>query len=422
MALVEEGECKIIKLNNHGLGVGTTSQGAVELPYVLPGDTASFERHSYRGKSNTLLRGVKEGEANRVKAPCKYFGKCGGCLLQHLTELDYTEFKLEVAKNALSSRDIFTNLAPLITVSSGNRRRANLEAIKKNGELFMGFHRFHSHQIINIDECIALAPELSNLIIPMKKILQEIMEDKQKLQMFITKASNGIDISIEIQNCVALNLHQREKLLDFAKTYDVTRLIFRYRKTIDVIWLKENPYILFDNIAVEIDAYCFLQSSNKSDKILSDLVMNYLKPEKDSYGVDLFCGRGTYTLPLSRYIKMDGFESDKKALASLGSACKSNDRDIGLYQRDLFSDPVPTEELKKYNLCVINPPRAGSEAEARELAKSGISKICYISCNPETFARDAEILIAGGYVLKEVTPVDQFYWSPHLEIVGYFES
>jgi 23S rRNA (uracil1939-C5)-methyltransferase len=420
MALVEEGECKIVKLSSQGLGVGKTEQGAVELPYVLPGDTASFERHAYRGKSNTILRGVKEGEAARVTPPCKYFGKCGGCLLQHLTIQDYTMFKLEIAKSALSSRNLLTNLAPLITIQSGNRRRANMEAIKKSGEIFFGFHRFHSHQIINIDECIALAPDLSNIILPFKIILCEIMEDKQKLQMFITHASNGIDISIEIQNHVSLNPQQREKLLDFAQKYNITRLSFRYRKTLDVIYEQAKPYILFDNIPVEVDAYCFLQSSHESDKILSDLVLNYLKPTKNSYGVDLFCGRGTYTLPLSQHVKMDGFESDKKALAALGKASQENKREISLHMKDLFMNPVSREELAKYDLCVINPPRAGAEAQSHELAKSKIERICYISCNPETFARDAEILIAGGYVLKEVTPVDQFYWSPHLEVVGYF--
>jgi 23S rRNA (uracil1939-C5)-methyltransferase len=420
MALIEEGECKIEKLNNQGLGVGKTNQGTVELPYVLPGDIATFERHSYRGKSNTILRDVKEGEAARAIPPCKYFGKCGGCLLQHLMSQDYTIFKLEIAKTALSSRNLLTNLAPLITIQSGNRRRANMEAIKKNGELFFGFHRFHSHQIINIDECIALAPDLSNIIIPLKIVLCEIMEDKQKLQMFVTDASNGIDISIEIQNHVSLNPQQREKLLDFALKHNITRLSFRYRKTLDVIYEKEKPYILFDNIEVEIDAYCFLQSSHESDKILSDLVLNYLKPSNNSYGVDLFCGRGTYTLPLSKYVKMDGFESDKKALAALGKASQDNKREINLHLKDLFMTPVLTEELSKYSLCVINPPRAGAEAQAHEIAKSKIEKICYISCNPETFARDAEILIAGGYDLKEVTPVDQFYWSPHLEVVGYF--
>ncbi len=420
MALVEEGECKIVKLNNQGLGVGNTEQGSVELPYVLPGDIAAFERHSYRGKSNTILRGVKEGDAVRVTPLCKYFGKCGGCLLQHLTPQDYTKFKLEIAKSALTSRNINTQLSPLITIESGNRRRANMEAIKKNGELFLGFHRWRSHQIINIDECIALSPMLSNIIVPLKIILQEIMEDKQKLQMFITDASNGIDISIEIQNYVALNPQQKEKLLDFAKTNNITRMVFRYRKTLDVIYEQEKPYILFGNIPVEVDAYCFLQSSHESDTILSNLVLNYLQTDQASYGVDLFCGRGTYTLPLSKNTKMDGFESDKKALTALGKASLENKRNISLYQRDLFTTPLIKEELDKYDICVINPPRAGAEAQSYELAKSKIKRICYISCNPETFVRDAEILIAAGYALKEVTPVDQFYWSPHLEVVGYF--
>ncbi len=417
MAIVEEGICKIVSLNSQGLGVGSSEMGPVELPYVLPGDVAEFERHSYRGKSNCILKNTLEQNASRAEAPCKYFGACGGCLLQHLPDQDYTAFKLSLLTTAIDAHKISTDIMPMITIPGGSRRRANMEAIKKNGQLFLGFHRFHSHQIINIDACLALDPELSSIIIPLKEALAKVMGDRQKLQLFITKASNGIDISIEIQKCEGLSQLQRAILAEFAQIHNITRLIFRYRKFIDAIHEKEKPYILFDNVPVEIDAYCFLQSSFKSDRVLSGLVVDYLK-DAGSRAVDLFCGRGTYTVPLSRFMEIDGFESDKKSLTALGKAAPQ----LKLFHRDLFASPVLADDLAGYQACVINPPRAGAEAQCIELAKSKLQKICYISCNPQTFARDVNILAAGGYILKTVTPVDQFYWSPHLEVVGYFEK
>ena len=416
MALIETGKCKIEKLNSKGFGLGKTDMGEVALPYVLPGDEVEFERHAYRRKSNCLGKEVIEGPHKRAKPPCEYFGKCGGCLLQHLVEEDYTKLKLSMVTEALESRNITDyKLNPIITIPQGNRRRANLEAVKRGENLHFGFHPYASFLVTDRRKCLAMDPELSDLLEPLRETIDKILENRQKAQLFLTKAANGIDLWIEIQNVKELEPIQRKALEAFAKEHNIIRLIFRHRKYQDVIHQTEVPYILFDDVRVEIDAQCFLQSSSESDRILGELVMNYAG---NGSSVDLFCGRGTYTLPLSKYGKVDGYESDKKALVALGKA--AIDRDINLFRQDLFTSPVLTTDLKKYDFCVINPPRAGAEEQIKELSKSGISKICYVSCNPISFARDAEILMGNGYKLKEISPVDQFYWASHLEIVAYF--
>ncbi|MEY3197382.1 MAG: hypothetical protein RLZZ59_753, partial [Pseudomonadota bacterium] len=264
MALLEQATCTIEKINNKGLGVGKTEQGSVELPYVLPSDVVEFERHGYRGKTNTILKNIIEKNATRREAVCKYFGACGGCLLQHFKEDDYDNFKLNLINSALSNYEIKTDIKPMISVPFGQRRRANLEAIKKNGQVFLGFHRLFSHQIINLDSCPALMSDISKLIAPLKALLENVMEDKQKLGMFVTKSVSGIDISLEIQNLKSLNETQRKLLKDFANEYNLARLLFRYRKTLDIIHEKAKPYIQFDGVNVEIDSYCFLQSSDIS--------------------------------------------------------------------------------------------------------------------------------------------------------------
>lgn len=423
MALVEQGQCKINSLNKQGLGVGQTEKGKVLLPYTLPGEVVSFDRHAYRSASNCVLKEIIEPSKERATPPCPYFGACGGCLLQHLNVKDYYDFKYDGLKNMLFSEGIEAVIHPVITIPAGERRRANLEAIKKEDQIYLGFHRFHSKQIINIDACLALLPRLSHLLVPIKEVLHKILDNREKAHIFLTEASNGTDITITIQERATLTQAHRAYLEEFALKHSITRLIFRYRKRIDTIREIAKPHILFDGIEVEIDANSFLQSSFKSDEVLGNLVMKYFTNEnlKGEHIVDLFCGRGTYTLPLSKYYNVDGFESDQPALTALENAAKKANRPISVTKQDLFESPVKTGELNKYNAAVINPPRAGGQAQIDQLKSSIVEKICYISCNPETFARDAKILLSGGYELVEITPVDQFYWSPHLEVVGFFK-
>lgn len=437
MSIIEEGECRIEYLNSKGLGVGFTDLGEVALPYTLVGELVAFERHSYRGKSNCILTKIIESSPERQAPSCQYFTACGGCLLQHLPRKEYNDFKYKLALRQIESKNIKTIINPVITVPPSNRRRANLEVVKKNEQIFLGFHRFRSHQIININECPALLPQLSNLIVPLKELFHKILEHRQKAQIFITNCDNGVDITITIQEQQRLKPQQRDILLEFAKKYNITRLLFRYRKSLDIIQEIEKPYIIFGKVPVEIDAYSFLQASKLSDQILQDLIFKYLSTSnrnpnanKDDIDctdgneaiVDLFCGRGTYTLPLSDYFKMEGFEFDNNAIEALKNAINRSSRRIIVNKRDLFASPLTPSELGKYNYCIINPTRAGAKAQCIELANSNLEKIIYVSCNPESFASDAKIITDSSYKLVEISLLDQFYWSPHLELVGYFQK
>lgn len=423
MAIIEHGQCRIKYLNKKGLGVASTRLGEVELPYVLPGELVEFEKHKYRGITNSILKRIIEPSLSRIVPPCPYFGACGGCLLQHLNEFIYTEFKTNLLKNALAKHHIQTNINPLVTIPSGRRRRASFEAVKKQSQIYFGFHRFHSHQIINIDKCPILNLPLSNLIEPLKSILNVILQPHQKVQIFVTKAYNGIDILFESKEQLLLQEKSENLLKSFAEANNVVRIIFQ-RSFQDAITLLEieKPYIILGEVPVEIDAKGFLQSSDMSDEVLSKLVLKYLPLNTEGLKiVDLFCGRGTFTLHLRKYGKVDGFEFDKIALNSLKNAVNENQHQIELFEQDLFNLPLNSSKLNKYGLCIINPPRLGAAAQCLELSRSTINRIVYVSCNPETFASDAKILLSSGYKLIEVTPVDQFYWSPHLEIVGFFE-
>lgn len=420
MALIEQGICRIESINNQGLGTSKKDLGSNYLPYVLPGDLVVFEKHSYRGKSNCLLKKIVEEAPTRIKPECKYFGSCGGCALQHINKESYAEFKFSLIDKALKAVSIQTTINPVIIISQGQRRRANFKAIKKDNQVYLGFHRFHSHQIINIDACPALMIELSDLLTPIKKLLCDILSHKQKAQLFCTRASNGIDLMIEISNQGLLTKEQKLYLLRFAEDHNIIiRLQFRSLELLDTVFQRAQPYIVFDSVSVATDADGFLQSCFASDQILTDLLQKYLPP-KQAKVADLFCGRGTFSLPLSKYFNVDGFESDEAALNALGEASKNIRENISLEKRDLFISPLSVIELNKYDYVVINPPRIGARDQCLRLAASLCERVVYISCNPESFARDAKILSDGGYKLLEVTPVDQFYWTPHLEVVGIF--
>ncbi len=418
MAIIEEGTCRIQSINSKGMGIGSSEQGRVELPYTLEGELVRFARHRYRNSNNCVLVEVLESSPKRITPECEYFGKCGGCLLQHFETSKYLDLKQNMIANSLEKVGIKSNILPLIVVPSQNRRRANLEAVKKDEQMYMGFHKFHANQIVNINHCKALLPSLSRLLQPLKDVLHKILQHKQKAQIFLTQASNGIDVTLEIYKQKHLDDVQKNYLRLFAQENNLIRVAFRAKKFTDTVYQTQRPYVLFDEAKVDIDAYCFLQASFASDKILQDLVLKYASNSKR--GIDLFCGRGTYTLPLSKIIQIDAFESDPRAIEALRYAAKQACRVINLAKRDLFENPLSHLELCGYDFVVINPPRAGAPGQIANLAKSSISKIIYVSCNPDTFALDAKVLLEGGYKLIEVTPLDQFYWSLHIEVVGFF--
>lgn len=426
MAIIESGKCRIEYINNHGLGVGKTDGRKVILPYTLPGEIVLFERHAYRNLSNCLLKAIVTPSPRRSHPMCEYFGTCGGCLLQHLDNQQYLQFKKSIINSLVKDLQTETKINPIISIPPGQRRRANMEAIKKKNKLYLGFHRFNSHQIIDVTHCPILSPSLSGLLLPLKDVLNEILMDKQKIQIFLTEASNGIDIDIKFDQKPIVNVKQKKEMIFFAKKNNVARVIFSYETVVSFIYEAAKPCVIFEGVAVEIDAQSFLQSSFLSDKILSQLVINYFYDYRNTSAsvhtvLELFCGRGTFTLPLSRYSNVDAFEADTKAINALKKAVINKIGSINLYERDLFKSPLNRQELNKYKALVINPPRAGAEAQCNQIKKSKIEKLCYVSCNPETFFRDAKILCSNGYILSELTPVDQFYWSPHLEIVAYFE-
>lgn len=423
MALVETGVVKIESINKYGCGLGKTSNGKnICVQYTLPGEVVEYELHQSKNKINATLKKHIETSPSRESNKCKYYTQCGGCLLQHLNHHDYIKVKTEQIQFWLQQYKISYNIAPLISVGIGKRRRANFEYSKREDKSYFGFHKYQLNQIINIDECPSVRAEISTVIPNIKTLLDQILETKQKANIYVTLASNGLDILVRIKNFQTLDNSLKKLIQNFFDNNQCCRVKITNKKNIIFLIEKETPYINFEDTQVEINPDSFLQSSYESDFILLNLIKKYLQLDQKDQLVDLFSGRGTFSIPLSKICSVGAFESEKNSIDSLNKAAINNNLQIKALQRDLFEAPLYPHELNKYTKAIINPPRAGSLSQIKELAQSNISKICYVSCNPETFARDAKILVHSKYQIVEITPVDQFVWNPHIEVVALFEK
>lgn len=420
------GTCRIQSLNEKGLGIGESEHGEIQLPFTLPGETVHYERfmkhpNSKREKPKFFLKGLEDESSNRQEAVCKHFTQCGGCMLQHLNAPTYAKFKKSIAEKTFISESLDTNcINEPIFLPAGERRRANFEIVKKNEQVFLGFHRWRSHQIINLEECHTVCSSISSLFEPIRQLCLDVMQAYQKATVYITETAVGIDMIMFIHK-EHLVEEGHNKLHDFAQEHKLARLIVKEGKRYTTILETEKPYVVIDDTPVKVEAMCFLQASNRADKVLTDLVLNAL-PKSTHKIADLFCGRGTFTLPLSKVAPVDGYECDQPALNALNEAIEVSKRPITANMRNLFESPLTPQELNQYDVVMLDPPRAGAEAQVEQLAQSNVPKVIYVSCGPESFARDAKRLIEAGYHLEHVTPVDQFIWSPHLELVGIFSK
>lgn len=407
-----DGFCEI--LNNQ--------EDNINLPFCLPGETVVFEKVQYKKRSNYYFKEFIKSSQERQAHLCKHFTVCGGCILQHGAPSFYEEFKISVVSNALQQNNLDPYLIqPIKIVPKGQRRRANLEAVKKGEKLFMGFHRLNSHQIVDMMECPVLTEPLQKSLPYLRQAIEKILQPFQKAKIFLLEIENKVDVGLEIQGCSELTEGQKEILKTIAQAAGWARLQFRYRKKFDVLHQACEIMADFSGLRVQVDPWAFLQASSLAEKwmqeIVHDVLSEIVAPKRL---LDLFSGRGTFTGVIAKFGKVDAFEGDPKSISALQNAVK--DLLINAAVRDLFTQPLNAAELNIYDAVVIDPPRAGAKAQCEQLAKSVIPTIIYISCSPETFAKDAGILENGAYKLEKVIPVDQFLWSSHLEVVGIFRK
>lgn len=393
-------EILITALGQHGDGIGDSAGTKVFVPFTLPGERVDAEIDGERG---TLVE-VLSPSPDRIEPFCPHFGICGGCTLQHAGPAPYTAFKEALVESALEHANVETALTPLLDGRGTGRRRTTLH-VRKNAT---GYNRAKSHDVLDIEICPILVPSLQKAAPRVARALYPLAGD---CDVSITATDTGLDVAVKSERKL-----KPSALADYATTHKLARLTFNG----EAVYMTRAPAIRMAKSLVEIPPASFLQATLVAEETLARLVLEGIGAAKSV--ADLFCGVGPFALRMAAQARVYAADSDRPAVEALKKAFNHTQglKPLTAQVRDLFRDPLAPIELDPYDAVVFDPPRAGAEGQARELARSRVKTVVAVSCEPKTFARDAAILIDGGYSLKRVTPVDQFAWSTHVEVVGVF--
>ncbi len=341
---------------------------------------------------------------DRAEPFCPYFGRCGGCSLQHFGPASYFALKQELVESALRAAHVEAVVAAPVEAHGDGRRRATLHA---RGPA-IGYMRAHSHDLLDIEACPILVPALERRAVALVRPIAATMGD---CDVALTATDTGLDVAVRTER-----RFKPERLTLLAQRSDLARLSLNG----DIVLETRAPSVSMGKAQVELPIGSFLQATAMAEAVLARLVLDGVGSAKSV--ADLFCGLGPFTLRMAERSKIHAADSDRAAIAALKKAVNHTQglKPVTAVSRDLFREPLAPVELKPFDAVVFDPPRAGAEGQARELARSTVKTVVAVSCEPRTFARDAAILVAGGYRLQSVTPVDQFAWSMHVEIVGVF--
>ena len=354
---------------------------------------------------------------HHVEAPCQHFQTCGGCSLQHLDDESYRRFLTERVAYALEGQGLKAELLHPPQVSRPKTRiRASLRAAKLGDQFKLGFSGAGSHRIVDLQQCEIMAPELFALVAPLRQFLKNAARRKHDMNIEMTLVDQGIDLLIS--NYEPEGLEQREALSDFAKANGLARLSVDGGYGPETQWEPEPVTVTLGGTAINFPHSCFLQPTRDGQQMLVSAMLEAVGDAR--LVADLFAGLGTFTLALGEDQKVYAAEGARDAIGSLKLAANHMTRQIFCEHRDLFRRPLSVDELNRFDAVILDPPRAGAREQIIQLAQSDVANICYISCNPASFARDAKQLCDAGYTLRQVWPVGQFLWSTHVELVSSF--
>ena len=401
----------IARLGAQGDGVGDTPTGPVFVPYVLPGERVQAE---VRGERARLIA-VLSPSPNRVAPVCRHFTHCGGCALQHLERGTYLAWKRDSVATAFGARGILAPVGHVVMVGLGARRRATFSARRTGRGIVLGFFEARGHEIVDLQECPVTASAIVRTLPGLKRLVEPLVTQKFPVRLTVTLAANGLDVALE-DLPAELPPEIRERLAREAAAASLARVTVAG----DALYQSTVPAVRFGEANVVLPPRAFLQAAPAAEAEMVRLVTAAAAGAKRV--ADLFCGLGTFTFPLAERAPVLAVDGDKQAIAALQGAAKRAPglKPIDTKLRDLFREPLAGKELEGFEAVVFDPPRAGAAAQAAALAGSKVETVIAVSCNPATLARDARILIDGGFKLEAVMPIDQFLYSPHVETVAVF--
>ncbi|WP_417685227.1 class I SAM-dependent RNA methyltransferase [Roseibium sp.] len=405
---MSETRLKISELGHRGDGIAFTDDGQVFVPAALPGEEVLAQVDRGRAQDVTIVT----ASPDRIEPICRHFEACGGCTVQHLAETPYLEWKRQMVVKALADRGIETTVHPVIASKPGSRRRAVLTAVRAGRHVLLGYHEKASHRLVNIAECPVLVPEIVSALPGLRKLSAELMPKKGELRVNVLSTTNGLDVAFD--NADRKYETRFASLTQLAVEQDLARLTINGETLFQV----RPPALDMGGLAVVPPPAGFTQATLEAEEALSRLVLDGIGKVKKV--ADLFAGIGTFALRIARSASVHAVEGDAAAIQSLDQALRvpKGLKKVTHERRDLFRRPLIKAEMEGYDAVVFDPPRAGAQAQAEQIAASKVKTVVAVSCNPATLARDLRILIDGGYTLQSVTPVDQFLFSSHIECVA----
>ena len=403
----------IASMGARGDGLVLVDGARVAVPFALPGETVRFSREGERG---TLLE-ILTPSADRIAPICPHFGLCGGCSVQHWQAGRVAEWKRERVVAALARVKLDAEVLATRDAHGAGRRRVTLHVRFPKiagGRIEAGFMQARSHALVDLDACPLLVPALAPAPDLARGIGHILRGLAKPLDVQVTASDQGLDV--DIRGAGPLAEPFRQKLILFAKTHDLARLTLHGDRLVE----ERMPSLSYDGVQAFLPPGSFLQATAEAEQILANFAFDALKGAK--HVADLFCGLGPFALRLSRHMKVTAMDSDKAAIEVLHRSFRANPggRPMLAEARDLFRRPVYAHELKVFDAVLLDPPRQGAEVQMREIAKSKLSRVVSISCDPESFARDARILVDAGFKIGPVTPVDQFRHAAHVEMMAVF--
>ncbi|MEQ9225642.1 MAG: class I SAM-dependent RNA methyltransferase [Parvibaculum sp.] len=409
-------EAAIETLGAQADGIAQTPQGPLYVPYVLPGERVLVRPV---GDGRAELVRVLEGAADRIAPACPHFTLCGGCSLQHMEVSRYADWKRAQVIAVLRARGIEADIAPIVSARPRSRRRATFAATRTKKTLTVGYYAQGSHTIVPITECPLVVPEIERALPSLAALVAPGLSRRSRVSVLVTSTANGLDIAVT--GGKPLDGPLRLELAEQASFADLARLAWDG----EIVAARRPPVVGLSGLSVTPPPGAFLQPTREGEAALIRLVGEGV--DKAARIADLFAGCGTFTASLARRASVHAVEGDGASLAALARAVREQGPALGLKPvtqetRDLARRPLLQSELDRFDAVVFDPPRAGAAAQAEEIAKSKVPVVAAVSCNPATFARDARTLLDGGYALEALTPVDQFLWSSHIELVGIFRK
>ena len=406
----------IARMGHQGDGIAETPTGPVFVPGALPGEVVSAEVKDGRAEAFDLI----EASPDRRPIHSEAYAECGVAPLQHWANAPYLAWKREVVIHTLAREGIETEVEATVATPPASRRRLALHARSgPNGRVLLGFKARRSWRLVEITDCPVSDPRLTAALPALAKVAGAFLgHPKSAPTLHVTITDTGLDVDVTgvEKKSGGWSADRTAPAIAAAAQADLARLSLDG----DTLMMARQPRVTFGRASVPIPAGGFLQASPAAEAAMVERTVAAVKGVKKV--ADLFCGAGTFTFPLAEVASVTAADSSAASIAALkaGIGTAKGLKTIEAQARDLFRRPLSPFDLKGCEAIVIDPPRAGALEQTQQIAGTKAGVVVGVSCNPATFARDARVLIDAGFRLEKVTPIDQFLWSTHVELVGVF--